>query len=97
MPPSRSPAIFGVIEAGQDLAFVPEAADDRLAIHAALEDFDGDQFPKDVVGADTEIDGAHAAASELADQSIRPVATEVGVGATQSGSVLVRKRHRESV
>ena len=61
-----------VLEAGEDLTLVAEAADDGIGVHAAFEDLDGDALLVRVVAADGQIDRPHAATSQLATQTIRP-------------------------
>lgn len=53
----------GVLEAGEDLAFAPEAFEDELGIEAWFYEFDGDLGFVLFVGSGGEIDGAHAAAA----------------------------------
>jgi hypothetical protein len=60
-----------VLEARQNLPLAAEAADDAVGVHAALEDFDGDALLERVVGADAQVDGAHAAVADLAEQAAR--------------------------
>ena len=64
-------ADVGMVEAGEYLALVAEAADDRVGVHAALEHFERDAFLEGVVAADGKVDGAHAAASQFPDEAIR--------------------------
>ena len=69
-----------VIEAGEDLPLVAEAAQHGLRVHAALDELDGDLLLVLAVGAPREIDRAHPAAADplqdlpvaddLADQAV---------------------------
>ena len=70
VPPSSSMAMFGWLEAGEDLALVAEAAEDGVGVHPALDQLDRDALLKRVVCPLGEIDGAHAAASDLADDAV---------------------------
>ena len=60
-----------MIEAGEDLALIAEAADDRVGVHAALEHLERDAFLEGVVAADGKVDGAHPAASQFPDEAVR--------------------------
>src|SRR5688572_19332910 len=60
-----------MVEAGEDLALVAEAPDDRLGVHAALEDLQRHPLLEGVVAPDREIHRAHAAAAQLSDQAVR--------------------------
>jgi hypothetical protein len=83
-----------VVEAGEDLTLVAEAPYDAVGIHAALEDLDGHALLKRIVIADAQVDAAHAAVTDLADQSVWTDAralTEVEGGiVSRCGTVLVR-------
>ena len=61
-----------MIEAGEDLPLVPEAADDRVGVHAALEHLERHALLKRVVAAHGQVDRAHAAAPQLPDEAIGP-------------------------
>ena len=54
-----------VVEAGEDLSLVTEAADDAICVHAALENFDRDPLLKRIIIANAKVDSAHAAMAEL--------------------------------
>ena len=69
--------MLGWSRLGEDLALVAEAADDRLGVHAALEDLERHALLEGVVAADRQVDGAHAAAAQLADQAVRADAAAV--------------------
>ena len=60
-----------VLEAGENLTFVPEAADDAVGVHAALEHLDRDALLERVIVADAKIHGAHAAVTDLSNQAVR--------------------------
>src|SRR3982751_6462650 len=60
-----------MIEAGQNLALGAEAGEDAIGVHAALHQFDSNLLLILVVGANGEIDSAHAASAYLADDAIR--------------------------
>ena len=60
-----------MLEPRQDLALVPEAAQDLVGISPTLEQFDRDEFFKLLIGALRQPDGAHTAAAKLAHQFIR--------------------------
>ncbi len=59
-----------MIEAGEDLAFGQEAAEDLVTIHPALDQLEGDALLKVAVRALGEVDDAHAAVPQLADQTV---------------------------
>ena len=87
-----------VLEAGQDLTLVAEAADDAFARVAAIEDLDGDAFLKHVIAANGEIHRAHAAAPDFTDQAVRSDALTGGwFGNLQAGEIAVRRNHDLSV
>ena len=54
-----------MIEAGQDLALMAEAADQFRRLHAILHQLEGRLLLKLVVGANRQVDHAHAAAADL--------------------------------
>ena len=84
-------ADVGMVEAGENLALVAEAADDRVGVHAALEDFERHALLERVVAADGKVDGAHAAASQLFDETVGadPHAVDAAVQAASGGSVVL--------
>jgi hypothetical protein len=59
-----------VIQAGEDLPFGAEPPHDRLGVHSALEDLQGDALVEDVVVAHGQEDRAHAALAELAHEPV---------------------------
>ncbi len=59
-----------VIEAGEDLSFVTEALQHRIAVHAALDQFDGDTHVELRVRTFGEIDAPHPATSELSNDPV---------------------------
>ena len=60
----------GMLKSGEDLAFATEAFEDELGIEAGLDEFDGNLGFVLFVGAGGEIDGAHAATTEFADEGV---------------------------
>ena len=60
----------GVFEAGEDLAFAAEAAEDEIGVEAGAHQFDGDFGFVLIVGANGEIDGAHASGADFADEPV---------------------------
>ncbi len=69
-----------VIEGGENLSFFAEAAQDEVSVHPAFDEFDGGAFIELVIGAQGFVDCAHAAASDLSFDSIRPEpASEQGI------------------
>ncbi len=56
-----------MIEARQDFALHVEAAQDEIRVHPAAHQLDGGRLTESALGPLAEIDGAHAALSELAD------------------------------
>jgi hypothetical protein len=60
-----------VIERGQDLPLVPEAADDRLGVHAAADRLDRRLSLEGIVGAPRQVDRAHSPASDRSFDQIR--------------------------
>ena len=87
-----------VLEAGEDLAFVPEPSHDGVAVHAALEHLDRDALLERIVIADAEMHGAHAAVPDLANEAIGPD-TRVAVGQArrrgQPRDLVVCRIHRD--
>ena len=70
-----------MLEAGENLPFVPEAPHDAVGVHAALEHFDRHALLERIIVADTKIHGAHTAMTDLPNQAVRTktrVWTEVG-------------------
>ena len=59
-----------MLEAGENLTLVAEAADDAVGVHAALEHLDRHALLECIIVADAEIDGAHTAVADLAYQAI---------------------------
>ena len=57
-----------MLEAGEYLPLVPEAADDAVGVHAALEHLDRHALLERIIVADAEIHGAHSAMTDLANQ-----------------------------
>ncbi len=86
-----------MLEAGENLALVPEAADDAVGVHAALEHLDRDALLERVIVADAEIHGAHAAMTDFPNQAVRTktsVLTEVGRNfGRDSRAAVVGKAH----
>ena len=66
----EQPGDVGMVEAGEDLPLGAEAADDGIGVHPALQHLEGDALVERVVVADGEIDRAHAALAQLADQAV---------------------------
>jgi hypothetical protein len=60
-----------VIECGEDLSFLAEAAQDEIGVHAAFDELDGGALVELVIDADCFVHCAHAAASDLAFDAIR--------------------------
>src|SRR5438067_1057246 len=65
----------GMIQRGQNLSFVAEAAHYEIRVHAALYQLDCDALLKLVVGAHGQKDRTHAAAPNLAHSLVRSNAT----------------------
>jgi hypothetical protein len=61
----------GVVERGENLPLLPEAPEDEVCVHPALDELDGDALLELVVGANREVDRAHAAAPKLPHDAIR--------------------------
>ena len=61
-----------MVEGGQDLPLVAEAAQDELRVHPAADELDGDFAAVLVVGPRRQVHGAHPAAPQLADDFVRP-------------------------
>jgi len=62
----------GVLKRGKDALLAAQALDDGGGVHAALDDLDGDALLEFAVGARGEVDDGHAAAPDLALQTIWP-------------------------
>ncbi len=62
----QKPGDVGMIQGGQDLAFGAEATEDEVRVHAALDELDCRALVEFVVDANCFVDGAHAAAANLA-------------------------------
>jgi hypothetical protein len=79
VPPSSSPDV-GMVEAGENLALVAEAADDGVGVPAALEHLERDALLERVVAADGEVDRTHPPASQFPDEAVwtDPQAVDVG-------------------
>jgi len=60
----------GMLEAGEDLAFATEKFEDELGIEAELDEVDGNLGFVLFVGAGAEIDSAHVATTEFADEGV---------------------------
>ena len=76
--PSGGPAVdqtcdVGVLEPGENLALVPEAAEHFIGVHSAPDDFDRHPLLVLIVVALRQVHRAHAAAPDLGEQ---PVGTE---------------------
>jgi hypothetical protein len=54
-----------MVEIGQNLLLVAEAAENGIGVHATLDDLDGNLLLELIVGALGQIDGAHTAASDF--------------------------------
>ena len=63
---------MGVIERGENLALVPEPADDQLGVHPAPDHLHGDAPLELVIGAAGEIDGPHPAVTDASIDTVRP-------------------------
>ena len=74
-----------VVEVGEDLAFVAEAADGEVALVAAAEELEGDAFLELVVGADPLVDGPHAADADEAGEGVGADAGADGGGGGIAG------------
>ena len=61
----EEPRDVRMVQRGEDLPLVAEAADDQLRVHAAADHLDGDRV-LEIAGAPGQIDRAHAAASDAA-------------------------------
>ena len=79
-----------MLEPGEDLPLVAKALQHGVAVHAALDEFDGDAHRELRVVALAKKDGAHAAATQLAHDAIRPDVT--GFGQDRRGNALDSRR-----
>src|SRR5438128_2121297 len=61
-----------MIQVRKYLTFVAKTLDDEIRVHAALDELDGYAFGEVLVIALSQIDGAHAAASNLANNFVEP-------------------------
>src|SRR5687767_13730427 len=61
-----------MIERGEYLSLVSEATEYEIGVHPTLDQLDGDLPAKLAVGALGQVDGAHAATSDFANDSINP-------------------------
>ena len=68
--PVQQPGDMGMIQCGQYLAFLAEATQDKIGIHAALDQFDCRPLVELIVGAYGFIDRAHSTASNLTHDPI---------------------------
>ena len=87
-----------MLEAGEDLPLVPEAADDAVGVHAALEHLDRHALLERIIVANAKIDGSHAAMAELRNEAVRPKAVLTAVEwhlAGAGGSIVVGECHYE--
>ena len=66
----EEPRDVGVVQRGKDLALGAEARQHVLGVHATLDDLERDPLLVLAVGALGEVDGAHPAPAELADQPV---------------------------
>ena len=55
-----------MIQRGKNLSFAAKAAQNEIRVHPTLDDFDGNTFLEQVVGAHRQIHCAHPAASQFA-------------------------------
>ena len=59
-----------MLEAGQDLPLVRKRRRIAVGVHPALEELERDALLERVVVAHGEVDGAHAAAADLANEAV---------------------------
>ena len=59
-----------MLEAGEDLPLAQEAAQDGVAVHAALDELDDHALRESSLGALGEMDDAHTAAAQLAEKPV---------------------------
>ncbi len=77
LPVIRDPAVeqaghVDVLETGQDLPLAEEAPQDGVAVHAALDELDDRALLEPALDALGQIDDAHAAAAQLAEEPVGP-------------------------
>jgi hypothetical protein len=84
----------GVVHARQGLPLIVEAGEDRPRIEPGLDDLEGD-LAVDGLELFGEIDRAHAAFSEDAEDGVRPEAVEGQVVGHAGGSERLRRRPLE--
>src|SRR5262249_59609152 len=60
----------GMIERGQNLSLVAEAAQDVVGIHSALDQLDGHLLPILIISASRQIDLSHPARAELRQKPV---------------------------
>ncbi len=65
------PGDVGMLQGGEDLALVAEAAQDLVGVHATLDQLDGDPLLELLVRAVGQVDGAHAASADLLEYPVR--------------------------
>jgi hypothetical protein len=82
----------GMFEPGENLALVAEPADREMALVPSADQLDGDALLELLVGADRQIDGAHAAPSDFADELPRthPGPGQVGLSVFSASRLGVR-------
>ncbi len=98
------PGDVGMLESGQDLAFMAETAEDVIGVHAALDQLEGDPLLELSVGAFGMVYGAHAASSDLLQKAVRAdglrgggcargrlMGQKIGSGVEESRGVLVSR------
>ena len=61
-----------MIEAGEDLPFIPKMAQHRIRVHAALDDLDRDLLFVLLVGTLGQINRTHSAAAKLTNHAVWP-------------------------
>ena len=79
-----------MFEPGEDLTLVSKALQHGVAVHAALDEFDGGAHRELRIVALAKKDSAHAAATQLAHDAIRPDVT--GFRENRRGNVLDSRR-----
>ena len=67
----QQPRDVRMIEIGENLTLVTKTLHHEISVHAALDEFYRHPFSELLVGALGEIDRAHAAASDLADDFVK--------------------------
>ena len=86
----EQPRDVRMLEPGEDLALVSKALQHGVAIHAALDEFDGGAHRELRIVALAKKDGAHAAATQLAHDAIRADVT--GFRENRRGDALDSRR-----